>query len=176
APHPRRGVRLTDPFRRGVLLPQGPLVMVGTRPIPASTLSFEQTVDRAAACPACALPGPTVFYSLDPVPVNSCVLVPRREEALVFPTGSLRLAACPGCGFIFNTAFDPALQQYGARYEETQGFSPTFRAFAADLAVDWARRFDLAGKTVVEIGCGKGEFLSLLCAVSGARGIGFDPL
>src|SRR5262249_31624361 len=30
-------------------------------------------------------------------------------------------------------------------------------------------------KEIVEIGCGKGEFLSLLCEQGGNRGIGYDP-
>ena len=34
--------------------------------------------------------------------------------------------------------------------------------------------YSLGGKSVLEIGCGKGEFLKRLCSVSGARGIGFD--
>ena len=28
---------------------------------------------------------------------------------------------------------------------------------------------------MIEIGCGKGEFLTLLCETTGARGVGFDP-
>jgi len=34
---------------------------------------------------------------------------------------------------------------------------------------------DLRGKTVVEVGCGQGEFLHLLAGLGGCRGIGFDP-
>jgi 2-polyprenyl-3-methyl-5-hydroxy-6-metoxy-1,4-benzoquinol methylase len=33
---------------------------------------------------------------------------------------------------------------------------------------------DLEGKTVIDIGCGKGSFLKRLCAVCSADGIGFD--
>ena len=41
--------------------------------------------------------------------------------------------------------------------------------------LDLIRRYDLRGKEVIEIGCGKGEFLSLLCEVGDNRGVGFDP-
>src|ERR1700751_1211363 len=31
------------------------------------------------------------------------------------------------------------------------------------------------GKNVIEVGCGNGEFLSLVCELGNNRGIGFDP-
>ena len=127
------------------------------------------------ACPSCGSPRPEVFHEQTSIPVHSCRLVETREEALAFPRGSLRLAFCPDCGFITNTAYDAALQDYGVAYEETQGFSPHFRDFARSLAERWIERNDLRGKTVLEIGCGKGEFLSLLCELGGNRGIGIDP-
>jgi SAM-dependent methyltransferase len=116
-----------------------------------------------------------VFHEQGSIPVHSCRLVDTREEALAFPRGTLRLAFCPDCGFITNTAYDAALQDYGVAYEETQGFSPRFRDFARALAQRWIARNDLRGKTVLEIGCGKGEFLSLLCELGENRGIGIDP-
>jgi SAM-dependent methyltransferase len=109
------------------------------------------------------------------VPVHSVVLIPTRDEALNFPAAPLRLASCSDCGFITNTAFDASLQDYSGRYEETQGFSETFGAFHRRLAADLIERYDLRGRTVVEIGCGKGEFLSLLCELGDNQGIGFDP-
>jgi hypothetical protein len=36
-------------------------------------------------------------------------------------------------------------------------------------------RYDLRGKHIVEIGCGQGEFLHLLCEMGGNTGTGFDP-
>ncbi|MHC4992930.1 MAG: class I SAM-dependent methyltransferase, partial [Planctomycetota bacterium] len=36
-------------------------------------------------------------------------------------------------------------------------------------------RHDLRGRTVVEIGCGEGEFLARLCRHGSCHGIGFDP-
>jgi SAM-dependent methyltransferase len=127
------------------------------------------------ACLSCGSPRPEVFHEQTSIPVHSCRLVETREEALSFPRGTLRLGFCPDCGFITNTAYDAALQDYGLAYEETQGFSPHFRDFARALAERWIERNDLRGKAVLEIGCGKGEFLSLLCELGGNRGIGIDP-
>jgi SAM-dependent methyltransferase len=131
--------------------------------------------DEATTCRACGGGRLEVFYEQERVPVHSCRLVETREEALAFPTGTLRLAFCPTCGFVGNVAFEPGLQDYGIAYEETQSFSPTFQAFARELAADWVERHDLRGKTVVEIGCGKGDFLRLLCDAGVARAVGVDP-
>lgn len=126
-------------------------------------------------CPSCGSAEPVVFHEQDDVPVHSCRLVDTREEALAFPRGRLRLAFCSACGFIANTAYDPGLQDYGIDYEETQGFSPRFRDFARTLARRWIQRHDLREKDVLEIGCGKGEFLTLLCEIGPNRGVGIDP-
>jgi SAM-dependent methyltransferase len=107
--------------------------------------------------------------------VHSCRLVATRPEAETFPRGKLRLAFCSGCGFITNTAYEPELQSYFESYEETQGFSPRFRQFMGDLAQRWVDRYDLKGKDVLEIGCGKGEFLLSMCELTGGRGVGIDP-
>jgi SAM-dependent methyltransferase len=116
-----------------------------------------------------------VFYRVDNIPVHSCLLMPSREAALSYPKRDLQLGWCPSCGFIQNTVFDTAVHEYSTRYEETQAFSPTFNAFARDLAQRLVDRYDLRGKEVLEIGCGKGEFLVLLCELGNNRGIGIDP-
>lgn len=85
------------------------------------------------------------------------------------------LRACRQCGLAWNDAFEPERMDYAHDYESTQAFSPTFRAFHRRLAADLVARLDLAGRTVVEIGCGQGEFLALLCDAGVSRGTGFDP-
>jgi SAM-dependent methyltransferase len=124
-----------------------------------------------SACPSCREGVLAVFHEKAGVPTNSCILLETRA----WPRGDLALAFCPVCGHITNAAFDPQLTEYSARYEETQGFSGTFSAFHRDLARRVIAKHGLAGKTVLEIGCGKGEFLTLLCESGVARGIGFDP-
>ena len=120
-------------------------------------------------CPSCFHQGLAVFHELDRVPVHSCRLVGSRAEAKTFPRGSLRLGFCPSCGFISNTAFDSSVQDYAESYEETQGFSPRFRAFAHDLAAQLVAKYELHGKELFEIGCGKGEFLVEMCERADAR-------
>jgi SAM-dependent methyltransferase len=126
-------------------------------------------------CTSCGGTGMEVFHAIDRVPTNSCILLPTREEALSYPCGDVRLAFCRHCGFISNVAFDPKLTEYSGRYEETQAFSPTFNAFHDKLARTLVERHGLHGKELIEIGCGKGEFLRLLCELGPNRGLGFDP-
>ena len=127
------------------------------------------------ACPSCGAGGMSVFYEVNNVPVNSVLLVMSREEALGFQTGNIRLAVCEKCGFISNIAFDEALTQYTARYEATQGYSPTFNKFHTALAQNLIDRYDLRGKDIIEIGCDKGDFITMLCEMGNNRGVGFDP-
>jgi hypothetical protein len=117
----------------------------------------------------------SVFYEVEKVPVNSVLLVMNRDEAVNFQTGDITLAICPACGFISNITFDEALTQYTARYEATQGYSPTFNKFHQALAQDLIERYDLRGKDLIEIGCDKGDFITMLCEMGENRGVGFDP-
>ncbi|BCA79491.1 class I SAM-dependent methyltransferase [Desulfuromonas sp. AOP6] len=128
-----------------------------------------------SACPCCHGKNGQVFYQVGSTPANSCLLIPSRQEALEFPCGILDLACCPSCGFVWNASFDSGLIEYSERYEETQGYSPTFGRFHRQLALDLIERYDLRHKQILEIGCGKGEFLALLCELGGNQGIGFDP-
>jgi SAM-dependent methyltransferase len=116
-----------------------------------------------------------VFYEVGGVPTNSCILLSTRDEAINYPRGDIRLAFCAGCGFICNIAYESKLTEYSGRYEETQGFSPTFNSFHERLARSLVERHDLHGKELIEIGCGKGEFLRLLCDLGENLGLGFDP-
>jgi hypothetical protein len=126
-------------------------------------------------CPACGSAAVQVFHEQPSVPVNSCVLVPDRETAVHFPRGSIQLGWCTACGFISNLAFNPSLAEYSSRYEETQAYSPRFMTFARDLAERWVGKHGLAGGSVLEIGCGKGEFLTMMVEAGVKRGTGIDP-
>jgi SAM-dependent methyltransferase len=128
------------------------------------------------SCPACAGRALSSVLALRGVPTNSCLMLDAPEEARAYPRGDIELAFCEACGFVFNRALDPALTEYSDRYEPTQAYSPTFRRWHRDLAERLAGALDLRpGEAVVEVGCGQGEFLHLLCGLAGCRGVGFDP-
>jgi SAM-dependent methyltransferase len=127
------------------------------------------------ACASCGSSDMFVFYEVRNIPVHSVLLLSTREEALHYPTGDIVLAFCQSCGFIGNLAFDAGVHAYSASYEETQAFSSTFNAFHRRLANRLIERYDLRHKEIIEIGCGKGEFLTLLCELGENRGVGFDP-
>lgn len=126
-------------------------------------------------CPNCAAGDLEVVYSIDSIPVHSTINLSSREQALKFPTGDLKLGFCRSCGFLANTAYDASLQEYCQNCEESQHVSPTFNKFAHELAQRWIEKYDLRGKTILEVGCGKGEFLSLMCELGDCRGVGIDP-
>lgn len=126
-------------------------------------------------CPACGSHKTEPVLSIERVPSNSCLMLASPEEARAYPRGDIDLRVCGSCGFVANRSFDPQKTEYSERYEPTQGWSATFRRFHRDLATRLAARVELPGRKVVEIGCGQGEFLHLLCKQTGASGLGFDP-
>ncbi|MCZ7663014.1 MAG: class I SAM-dependent methyltransferase [Thermoleophilia bacterium] len=115
------------------------------------------------------------FYRGGSVPVFCNVLHADSETARRSPTGVIRLGYCRSCGHVHNIAFDPDLVSYGPGYENSLDFSPSFRDYMRMLAADLVERHGLRGKDIVEIGCGRGEFLRELCEAAGSRGVGFDP-
>jgi hypothetical protein len=127
-----------------------------------------------AECPSCSSAESTPFYEVRGVPVHQVRLVRSRDAALNCPRGDLQLRLCTPCGFVWNAAFDAARMAYQEDYESTQAVSPTFNAFHERLARDLIERFDLHGRQIVEIGCGQGEFVTMLAEIGGNRGWGFD--
>jgi SAM-dependent methyltransferase len=132
-------------------------------------------IDYQDICPISHATDAYGFLSLLNVPVHCNVLWPTREGALRAPRGDITLAFSPYSGHIWNTSFDPTLMQYTQQYENSLHFSPRFQQFAEKLARRLIGQFDIRNKDIVEIGCGKGEFLALLCEMGNNRGYGYDP-
>lgn len=127
------------------------------------------------SCPLCANLSPQIFFQRKNVPVHQNRLCLDAEEARQFTRGDLRLAFCRECGFVFNTAFDPGSLRYSAAYENTQTCSPYFKRYLLEMGESLVTRYGLNDKVIIEVGCGKGDFLRLLCKDGRNRGIGFDP-
>lgn len=128
-----------------------------------------------AECQSCGSARLVSFYEVREIPTQTTVLLDTEQEAKDYPTGEILLALCASCGFIQNVRFDPGLVDYSIPTEESQAFSPTFGEFASDLADELMARYRLSGRTVLEIGCGKGDFMALLAERGIRYGLGMDP-
>ena len=109
------------------------------------------------------------------MPVFCNVLLPTEVEARDAPRGDLDLGICRACGHVFNLAFDPELVKYAEGYENSLHHSPRFQSYAEELAAELRDRHRLTEAHVVEIACGQGDFLKLVCSEPGCTGTGFDP-
>ncbi len=126
-------------------------------------------------CPSCNSENLLSFFKIPSVPVHSCLMHSTLEEALNFPTGDIELTFCEECGFISNQAYQKQHANYSPVYEDQQSYSPTFNQFSDQLVNQLIQKYDLHNKHIVEIGCGKADFLSALCERGNNQGIGIDP-
>jgi hypothetical protein len=127
-------------------------------------------------CPACESARIEVFFTLLNMPVFSNIIRRTQTDALNAPKGDINLGFCSKCGFIANVTFNPDLVDYkGQSYEKTLDISPVFQKYLQTLANKIIKRYNLFEKNLIEIGCGNGYFVTLLCEVGNNSGIGFDP-
>jgi len=133
------------------------------------------TKGEHVACPVCHHEDMSVFFEVGGLPVHTTLLWENKVDALKAPKGDMRLGFCRSCGMMSNMAFDPSLMCYTQQYENCLHFSPHFKGYAKELANHLVEKLHLQGKTIIEVGCGSGEFLSMLCEGGQNRGVGFDP-
>ena len=131
--------------------------------------------NQPVACTGCGAQSPRVFFEVPRVPANVGVLARSVGEALDARCGAIRLAACDSCGLIHNQLFDVALVRFEPGYEVSLCHSATFRRYIHGVSDRLIDRYDLHDKSILEIGCGSGEFLRLLCRSGRNRGVGIDP-
>lgn len=133
---------------------------------------------QAGGALSCAVCGSAAFESLltvEAIPTSSCILLRDQQQALDHPVGSMELAICTECGFMTNQRFDPRAIDYRMPYEESQANSPTFLAFAEETITGLIARHGLRQGSILEVGCGKAEWLALACRLGAMHGIGIDP-
>lgn len=87
--------------------------------------------------------------------------------------GPLELRYHAGLDFIENSAFNISLLEYDERYQNSQSYSTSFQAHMEEVANLIVKHTPIGGK-VVEVGCGKGEFISLLRSAGDLEVEGYD--
>ena len=129
----------------------------------------------SAGCLVCGGRDLSEVVEIKRVPVFCNVLWASRQDALKAERGDIRLLACGDCGHVFNAAFDAERLAYSGEYDNSLHFSEVFDGYARGLAERLIAAHGLRGKDIIEIGCGKGNFLKMLCEMGVNRGVGFDP-
>jgi 2-polyprenyl-3-methyl-5-hydroxy-6-metoxy-1,4-benzoquinol methylase len=127
-------------------------------------------------CVSCGEDELVPFADLGDIPVLCGVHWEAHGDAVASPVGRMRLAYCPRCAYVRNIAFDPAVMVYDTTMDTNLHHSPAFQAFSAQLVESLTERYDLAGKRIVDIGCGQGEFLRELCEKGNCTGVGYDAM
>lgn len=129
----------------------------------------------ASTCPLCGSSDLSDFFEVKQLPISVCYLWDIPAQARNAPRGDICLSHCHRCGFISNRWFEPDNSLYVPGYEASLIYSDLFCAYVRDLVSRLIRRYDIRHKRVLEIGCGSGDFLRLLCKLGNNDGIGIDP-
>ena len=125
-------------------------------------------------CPGCGSTKLSAPFRLPRQPVVLNYRFRNADAASRVPRHDVTLVQCRSCGLVFNATFNPALIPYDENYENRQCFSPAFGTHLETLAKALTERNGLRGGRILEVGCGKGDFLRLLCQVASASGAGYD--
>ena len=97
-------------------------------------------------------------------------LIRKEERQDLAP---IRLRLNTRLNFIENEAYDPALLDYSSRYENSQAHSIKFLAHMKSV-LDLLKKQLKKGSRIVEIGCGKGDFVEMVQADGFFKIKGFD--
>lgn len=128
-----------------------------------------------STCPGCGNELLAGEFQLLRQPVVLNYRCPDIRRATQIPRGDIHLRQCQRCGLVFNASFDPRKVLYDENYENRQCFSPAFTTYLERMAQDLTHDYGLNRKSrVLEVGCGKGDFLRLLSRTSGAFCVGYD--
>ena len=106
------------------------------------------------------------IYRAEQLPVFQNRMFATAAAARGCARGDLVLVQDLDTGLVYNQAFDPALMDYDADYQNEQGHSAAFRQHLDAVAALVHKHF--GGQTLIEVGCGKGLFLEQLSARASA--------
>ena len=109
---------------------------------------------------------PREIFRAVSLPVLQNRVFATAAEAFAGPTGNIVLVQAMDTGLIFNSAFDPDRLEYDQNYQNEQAYSGVFQNHLDAVTAVIRRHFH--GRTLLEVGCGKGYFLDHL------QGQGYD--
>jgi len=126
-------------------------------------------------CPICAATSLLPLFKSLAIPKYLLECHRSRTVALHAQRGELDFQFCLTCQFAFNAAFDAAGMDYAVDYEASRSSSAHFTNYLKQVAQDVVRICEMQDKQVVEVGCGDGQFLTMLRSLVPFTGYGVDP-
>lgn len=129
----------------------------------------------AHKCPCCDRDHLQFVTRIHQLPTRTSLVYRSKGDAINCPRGDIELVQCLSCGFMWNTQFDEALVEYSDASEESQNYSNFYTSYMQKEIAGLVEKEKIRGKTILEIGCGKGDFLAQICALGNNTGIGYDP-
>ena len=115
-----------------------------------------------------------LFFSAK-VPILQNRVYSDEQSAKAAPYGSLDIRIDPRSGLAVNVDYDQRSVRYDKEYDNSVP-SDAFLKYYDDIADYLAKHYDLTKGIVLDVGCGKGTFLSRLAGRYGfVRGLGIDP-
>jgi SAM-dependent methyltransferase len=112
------------------------------------------------------------LYRATGLPVLQNRTFASAEQAQASSCADIVLVQDSQSGLIFNQAFDASKLSYDVDYQSEQAHSVQFQQHLKDVEAILASHFK--GKTLIEVGCGKGYFLEMLRGLDYAI-TGIDP-
>jgi len=125
-------------------------------------------------CPSCStLVLRKILYERKKCPVMNNVTYDTYKESKICLSGDINLTRCEFCGLIFNSSFDKSLINYDMSYNNLRSLSQVYIDHLSQVA-NICSEFINQNDIVLDIGCGKGDFLKKLNDVTGCKGFGYD--
>jgi len=126
-------------------------------------------------CPGCGTGEFEPLMTVDSAPISCATLFRTKAEAAGSGSCRIEIVMCLRCSHIWNRAFQAdSVTKYTGDYHSSVTQSPQARQYQKSLARELDDLVGLGGRTVMEIGCGDGFFLSELSSL-GAMALGYEP-
>ena len=132
-------------------------------------------MERKPRCPICNNTDLMRIFSKESSPKYNLERHFDRDSALGVQKGRIEFYLCQKCLFVFNAAFDEMGMDYAVDYENSRSNSKYFQEYLIQTCKTLDEVFSVRNKTVVEIGCGDGQFLNELRRRYNFDGYGYDP-
>lgn len=132
------------------------------------------TAQLNSVCPGCGSFELSKALVLENEPVILNYRFSTPQESAAVPKKTITLRGCKQCELIFNSTFDPEVVPYDERYENRQSHSAAFSKHTRQVAKIISAMLPSEHPRILEVGCGKGEFLLQLVKYSSGEGEGWD--